>query len=1079
MSDLDRKFLGKYRLLAPIGEGGMAEVYKAHHPGLDRHVAIKVLRALQEERKDLIARFEREARAVARLRHPHIVQIYDFDKLESLYYLVMEFIDGPTLEHELQRRLANDQFFTLSEINEIFGQLSDAVGYAHNQGIIHRDIKPSNVMFRSDGQVVLTDFGLAHLVDVTNYTKSGAVIGTFKYMSPEQCQGHSIDTRSDIYSLGIILYEMMTGRTPFVADHPAGLLYKHVHEPPSLLTKFKPQIPRNVERVVLKSLNKSPQNRYQTVEEMAHALQNAIKERETDDNLSQEEMFPDQPVSVEDSDSPSLSSHPFSSSARILPAKEAGISSQLLSDLRQVLLDCGPFATLQKLDAVFADSRLSPWRGRLPHANSPVGRVKNSIGFLHKRYNEAGKNALVLFLRVLQDETSQQDKCWQRLGKLADQLEQELESSFVAENKVSVVVYDKPGVFEKPSQLFGREELLNEVQSLLDMQQHLLLHGLGGCGKTALAATLADTLLQGGDRSVIWVQTGNEDADAIIDALADQLANSQEKQDIRLAVGKNKLKRVRDMLERHQASLLVLDDVWDENALQVLEAIPRNMAVIVTSRRRFVLPHIIDVGDLSPDAALDLLDYHAGLFHNLQYDQYARQLCETLGYHAYALEIAGNILKVDNRTPRRLLSLMDEPHKTMMPAGGGEAGRESVGALLERSFHSLQQSEQTAFLAFGELFAPGATPALLNQYVPAEVEDMDQALNALVRRGLAKRRIYWDGEIEYYYVHDLTFYYARAKVKLVKGGHDETRITAVQQYLIKHAQDFDRLVLDMANILGAAKAAARSNPENLVQMMSWLCVGGYPRPQSPSYLDVRGHTLPLLRQLDEAIEVAEQMGLEEALHYLWGKRGNAYHDRGNLIKCRDAYEEALALAPNSHRRIVLLALVGKVSGELKDTENATDLLQEAHDLAQERGNDGALSYVLEIQSFLAAQQKDFEAARRFAAEYGEIARRQGDKEMLGFSLLNLGSAERELGNADEALSIHQEALAIVREEGLLVIEAYVLQAMGEDYYHLDQLDDAVSHFNDAIKMHTRTGGTDNVAYIQQFCQEKGINLKEG
>jgi tRNA A-37 threonylcarbamoyl transferase component Bud32 len=276
MADLVGKTVGKYRIVAKLGRGGMAEVYKAYQPGLDRYVAIKVLHAHLVDDTDFIGRFEREALAVGKLRHSNIVQAVDFDREGDMYFMAMEFIDGPTLKDEIKARKSHHTPFTLKEIAAIFTSLCSAIDYAHARKMVHRDLKPANVMINQDGQVVLTDFGIARILGATQYTQTGALSGTPAYMSPEQGQGERGDERSDIYSLGVMLYELVTGAVPYDGDTPFAVIMKHIGEPLPLPTKVDPKIPESVERVILKAMSKSPADRYQTAGEMAKALRDAI-----------------------------------------------------------------------------------------------------------------------------------------------------------------------------------------------------------------------------------------------------------------------------------------------------------------------------------------------------------------------------------------------------------------------------------------------------------------------------------------------------------------------------------------------------------------------------------------------------------------------------------------------------------------------------------------------------------------------------------------------------------------------------------------------------------------------------------
>jgi hypothetical protein len=263
----------------------MAEVYKAYQPGLDRYVAIKTLHSHLVEDEDFVGRFEREAHAVGRLRHPNIVQALDFDREGEMYFMAMEYIDGPTLKDEVRARKSANQPFTLSEVGRIFSALCSAIDYAHSRGMVHRDLKPANVMINQQGQVVLTDFGIARIVGATQLTATGALSGTPAYMSPEQGQGEKADERSDIYSLGVMLYEMVTGIVPYDADTPFAVIMKHINEPLPMPRAVNPDIPEPVERIILKAMSKNPDDRFQKAGEMAAALRQAVGYKPGDENI--------------------------------------------------------------------------------------------------------------------------------------------------------------------------------------------------------------------------------------------------------------------------------------------------------------------------------------------------------------------------------------------------------------------------------------------------------------------------------------------------------------------------------------------------------------------------------------------------------------------------------------------------------------------------------------------------------------------------------------------------------------------------------------------------------------------------
>jgi tRNA A-37 threonylcarbamoyl transferase component Bud32 len=271
-SPLEGQTLGKYRLLDALGRGGMAQVYRGYHPQLDRYVAVKVLRADLVEQAEFLERFRREAQAVSGLRHANIVQVFDFDVQDDAYYMVMELLEGNTLRARLNDYRVRGLRMPLSEARRVICDVLAGLEYAHSEGIVHRDLKPANIMLTKKGQAVLTDFGIAQILGATQVTVAGALMGTLNYMAPEQGLKGTADARSDIYSLGIALYEMLTGYTPFDADTPLAILMKHLNDPLPLPSKLDPSLPAGLEQVVLKALSKDPDDRYQSAAEMLAAL---------------------------------------------------------------------------------------------------------------------------------------------------------------------------------------------------------------------------------------------------------------------------------------------------------------------------------------------------------------------------------------------------------------------------------------------------------------------------------------------------------------------------------------------------------------------------------------------------------------------------------------------------------------------------------------------------------------------------------------------------------------------------------------------------------------------------------------
>jgi hypothetical protein len=278
MADWAGRTLGKVLIRDLIARGGMAEVYTGTHETFGP-VAVKVMRGLLEQDSDQLARFHREAEVIETLRHPNIVQMFDYAVVDESPYLVMEYISGPSLAAYLKKLHENDQHLPMSTVAHILQSIASALDYAHSKGLVHRDIKPANILLRSKSEVIelgkplpadvepiLTDFGLVRLLDSTMLTTAGSVSGTPMYMSPEQARGEKVDKRTDVYSLGVVLYEMLAGTVPFHADTTFGMLMKHINEPPPIIKRISPPLQAVVDRAIAKD----PALRYESAGNLAN-----------------------------------------------------------------------------------------------------------------------------------------------------------------------------------------------------------------------------------------------------------------------------------------------------------------------------------------------------------------------------------------------------------------------------------------------------------------------------------------------------------------------------------------------------------------------------------------------------------------------------------------------------------------------------------------------------------------------------------------------------------------------------------------------------------------------------------------
>lgn len=279
---------GRYKIEAMLGQGGMSAVYKATDPNLRRVVAIKLIHPHLSSDVSFVQRFESEAAAVASLRHPNIVQVYDFNHDNGIYYMVLEFIAGETLQDRMKRLVENGRQLTLEETLKFAGNIADAVGYANERGIVHRDIKPANIMLDIQGQAILMDFGIVKIMGGESHTTTGALVGTARYMSPEIIRGDASDHRADIYSLGVTLFEMLSGRTPFVSDSAMTLMMMHLNDPVPDVRNFRSDAPAEIKRILEKCLAKEREDRYQSGAELSKDLRNALDKKSISQTLKME-----------------------------------------------------------------------------------------------------------------------------------------------------------------------------------------------------------------------------------------------------------------------------------------------------------------------------------------------------------------------------------------------------------------------------------------------------------------------------------------------------------------------------------------------------------------------------------------------------------------------------------------------------------------------------------------------------------------------------------------------------------------------------------------------------------------------
>jgi len=282
---IGRTLSARYRIDALLGQGGMSAVYKATDPNLKRVVAVKLIHSHLSVDPSFVQRFESEASAVANLRHSNIVQVFDFNNDNGTYYMVLELIPGEALQDRLKRLVETGRKLSLKEALKFTLDISNAMGYAHQRGMVHRDIKPANIMLDTQGQAILMDFGIVKIMGGESHTSTGAVVGTALYISPESIRGEVADHRSDIYSLGVTIYEMLSGRPPFVADSAMTLMMMHLNDPVPDVRGFRSDIHPDIVAILEKCLAKNREDRYQSAAELSADLRRVIASQDSQSTI--------------------------------------------------------------------------------------------------------------------------------------------------------------------------------------------------------------------------------------------------------------------------------------------------------------------------------------------------------------------------------------------------------------------------------------------------------------------------------------------------------------------------------------------------------------------------------------------------------------------------------------------------------------------------------------------------------------------------------------------------------------------------------------------------------------------------
>lgn len=626
----------------------------------------------------------------------------------------------------------------------------------------------------------------------------------------------------------------------------------------------------------------------------------------------------------------------------------------------------------------------------------------------------------------------------------------EKEQNEITLSSIVAFSYNEPGKIARPKYFVGREQIVHQVASLLDRSCQVLLTGMAGIGKTALAQVLVDEQLKKGRGEVIWVEVKYEKVESIIEALADCLGDDQIS---KLKHVEEKIPILKTLLEKSKAGLLVLENVHNvEAADKLLSVVPKNMAVLITSRQRFVVEEIIEVDMLSSADALKMLEQTSG-FKDLSNNPDAVFLCKQLGYHPYALELAGSMMRELNRTPKELRRRL-----AGAPLDLSSSTRGRLRALLDDSVANLDGNTRDVLFAFGVFPTNGATSTLLATYLDKSIEEISNSLDELIKRNLIKRR----PETEFYFMHDLTFYYVSSQAKPENEEDEQNLVDSILRYLAIHRYDYDLVGLDLSNLLAIARS---SKGLDLVKMICFLTIGNYPLQDGRSYADQRGYSIGLIEQLDRAIEAAKNIGdeLKHTTHYLLGKRGNAAFDKGDYPLAVEKYREELELSPNEERQVKIGSILARTLVFCGRQEESRTCFDVASRLANKLNNNELRGFVLEQESHAAGYLKDYITALNISEKQLSLAEglfeetSSQEYEPLALALLNFGSAKLDLARQSHSevsgiLDTHTRARILAEKHEDDRLRAHAHRSLGEYYHYVKDKTLAQWNFSQALEI---------------------------
>ena len=1094
MGDIIGKTLGKYTIVKSLGQGGMGEVYLATQAGLDRSVALKLLKATVPSRQEL-ERFRQEARSLALLDHPNIIQVFDYDvdPETNRPYIVFKFIEGETLEAYLTRLQADNRMLESAEVEQIISDLCAALSHAHQKGVVHRDIKPGNVMRDKSGRLILTDFGLARL-QADAGTTSG-IIGTWAYISPERLKGEKIDGRADLYALGVMLYRLLAGQLPFP---PQSAISDHLSAPVPDPRITRPDLSPNLARFVMKCMAKSPGDRCRTADEFLAEFRAALANARPSISLApglETQVLPMAQAQAIDA-SPGQYQEPMP------PAPwDRGVIRQLLNDAfddeELAMLCYDHFAEVYER---FGEGMTKPKKILVLidycHRHNQFELLIEAV----KRLNPAQYAKYGARLRVGPERTPPPSE--KRLKAIT--------APFLAPRELAQIV--------------GRETEVGDIVQALtggDGNRICCLTGMGGIGKTSLATRVAHQLREHFTDGVLWGDVYHSEPLTILDTWARAFGcdfSGLPDLDSRAAAMRNVLsdKRV----------LVVLDDVWSADRARPLLPNGDECAVLITTRDVEVAaalnlaPYMVEA--LSPFESYQLM---ANILRNdlrlAAEKPVADEICALLAHLPLAVEIAAQ--RMLSRPSWKLADMAQRLRDEHTRLGELKVSNRAVRASFELSWNVLDDDQRRSFAALGvfegRTFTALALAAIAEQDELAARGNLDSlvVLSLLDEEGAT-----------HYHQHPLLADFACEKLE-----QQEAAYARMAQYYLSYAQErkgkYAELEAEWSNIWAGLQAAYRQKMWQGVLDYSdalkdmWFARGYYTNARKAYAWAVEAaQTLDNRQSLAESLlnwgracieqedyveaerllleslrfhqELMNLVGIASSKYYLGRsaleqeKQEQAQQLLAESKTIREQIHDTAGIAETLFEEARLLYRIGDYAeverlgrqaleiqetvGDrhglvrtlrlLADTASDNQLLSEAEQfsvraltLSKELQDKGEQALILETLSHVHRKQGQMESALECAQQSLDLLKNTGDRGSQAMVLDQLGMVYASKGQPQKALEVGHQSLALSRELQDVFLTACVLLHNGDYYQEIDQPEQAQAYWHEALEIALR------------------------